>query len=121
MRPPQSRSTAVRPLAVQLLTLALLALGVAPTALQAAESTRCIAETENHLARLPLAAGAVKSIRIIERTNIADDFGPEIFGVDAWVRLNDCSGWLVINMRPTCYILQTYTRGDCRVEGAKSY
>lgn len=103
----------------------LLALGVlAPTLpageLQAADSMRCAAEVDAHLAALPLAQDDLKSIRIIERTNIADDFGPEIFGVDAWARLNSCSGWLVINMRPTCHIVQTYTRGDCRVDGLKS-
>jgi hypothetical protein len=76
---------------------------------------------EAHLEELPLAAGEVKSVRIIERVNIANDFGPEIFGVDAWVRLNSCSGWLVINMTAKCYIRQSYTRGDCRVEGLSNY
>ena len=64
--------------------------------------------------------GRVTRVRIIERVNL-EDFGPEIFGVDAWVRLNSCSGWLVINMTPACYIRQTYTRGDCRVDGVTDY
>lgn len=88
--------------------------------LQAADSDRCADVVEEHLHELPLADGDVKSVRIIERVNI-DDFGPEIFGVDAWVRLNSCSGWLVINMTPSCYIRQSYTRGDCRVEGVPNY
>ena len=46
---------------------------------------------------------------------------PEILGVEGWVRLNSCSGWLVVNMRASCYILETYTRGDCRVEGLSNY
>jgi hypothetical protein len=92
-----------------------------PAGLQAADSTRCADVVEAHLEELPLAAGEVKSVRIIERVNIANDFGPEIFGVDAWVRLNSCSGWLVINMTAKCYISQSYTRGDCRVEGLSNY
>jgi hypothetical protein len=92
-----------------------------PAGVLAAESKRCAHKVAAHLEALPLAPGDVKSVRIIERVNIADDFGPEIFGVDAWVRLHSCSGWLVINMTPACYIRQTYTRGDCRVEGLQNY
>lgn len=104
-----------------LLTAALLAASLLPGTLQAADSKRCTAEVDRRLAELPLAPGDVKSVRIIEQTNIADDYGPEIFGVDAWVRLNSCSGWLVINMTAKCYVRQTYTRGDCRVEGLSNY
>lgn len=110
-----------RPLPAAALAALLIAGGLLPPGVRAADSTRCAAEVDAHLAELPLAEGDVRQIRLIERTNIADDFGPEIFGVDAWVRLKSCSGWLVINMRPTCYIKQTYTRGDCRVEGVPSY
>lgn len=88
---------------------------------QAADSTRCAEAVDAHLAGLLLAEGDVKQLRIIERTNIDDDFGPETFGVDAWVRLNSCSGWLVINMTATCYVRRTYTRDDCRVEGVPSF
>jgi hypothetical protein len=110
-----------RPLLAAALAALLVAGGLAPPAARAADSTRCAEEVDAHLAALPLAAGDVRQIRLIERTNIADDFGPEIFGVDGWVRLKSCSGWLVINMTPTCYINQTYTRGDCRVEGVPSF
>ena len=92
-----------------------------PGSLQAADSTLCSGEINDHLAELPLASGEVKSVRILERTNISDDYGPAIFGVDAWVRLNSCTGWLVINLTPKCYIKQTYTRGDCRVEDVPNY
>ena len=99
---------------------ALLALGRPAGAARAVDSQRCADTVADHLAELPLAQGDVKSVRIVERVNL-DDFGPEIFGVDAWVRLNSCSGWLVINMTAKCYIRQTYTRGDCRVDGVTSY
>jgi hypothetical protein len=88
---------------------------------RAAQAPRCADRVDSHLAGLPLAPGDVQSVRIVEKVNIADDFGPEILGVDAWVRLNSCSGWLVINMTATCHVRQTYTRGDCRIEGLPSY
>lgn len=94
---------------------------LAPSGPRAADSTRCAGALEAHLEELPLAQGDVKSVRIIERTNISDDLGPEIFGVDAWVRLNSCSGWLVINLTEKCFVRQSYTRGDCRVEGLSNY
>lgn len=99
---------------------AVLALGLPSGPSLAADSQRCAETVHDHLAELPLAQGDVKSVRLIERVNL-EDFGPEIFGVDAWVRLNSCSGWLVINMTPACYIRQTYTRGDCRVDGVRNY
>jgi len=104
-----------------LLATAVLLAFCLPATTQARDSLRCAKVVDEHLAKLPLAEGEVKSIRIIERVNIADDFGPEIFGVDAWVRLNSCSGWLVVNMTPKCYIKQSYTRGDCRVEGLSNF
>ncbi|MGD1879698.1 MAG: hypothetical protein ACFB13_19625 [Kiloniellaceae bacterium] len=100
---------------------ALLGAALLPAGLQAADTQRCADKVDAHLASLPLKPGEVKSIRIIEQVNIADDFGPAILGVDAWVRLNSCTGWLVVNMTAKCYIRQSYTRGDCRIEGLPSY
>jgi hypothetical protein len=110
-----------RPLQAAALTAPLLAAGLPPPAALAEDSTRSAEDVDAHLAEQPQAAGDVRQIRLIERTNIADDFGPEFFGVDGWVRLKSCSGWLVINMKPACYIKQTFTRGDCRVEGVPSF
>ncbi|WP_420348999.1 hypothetical protein [Pelagibius sp.] len=107
-------------------TLAAAAAGVFAAALipagqQGIAAERCSAEVRDHLGELPLAEGDVKSLRIMERVNIADDFGPDIFGVDAWVRLHSCSGYLVLNMSRGCFLRQAYTRGDCQVEGLPNY
>lgn len=118
-RPTVRRAAPVAPAA--LACAVALAGWLQPSPLLAAESERCAVAVERHLLRLPLAEGEVKSIRITERVNIADDFGPEIFGVDAWLRLNSCSGWLVINMTAKCYVRQTYTRGDCQVGDLPNY
>lgn len=112
------RKTA-KPARVLLLAASLLS-GFLPAAALAADSKLCTQAIDATLAELPLGNDGVKSIRIIERVNI-DDFGPEIFGVDAWVRLKSCSGWLVMNMTPECFLRQAYTRGDCRVDGLTSY
>ena len=101
-------------------TILLLA-GLSAARLEAADSTRCADKVRAHLEELPLAEGEIKSVRIIEQVNIAGDFGPEILGVEAWVRLNSCSSWLVINMTAKCFIRQSYTRDDCHVEGLSNY
>lgn len=55
--------------------------------------------------------------RIISRR----DQGPEFLGVRAWVRLKSCSGYLVIDMTRSCFVRQSYTRGNCTVEGVTRY
>lgn len=55
--------------------------------------------------------------RIINR----GDQGSELLGVRAWVRLKSCSGYLVIDMTRSCFVRQSYTRGNCAVEGVTRY
>ena len=98
-----------------------LALALLPTGSAAQVTPRCAVEVDEHLDKFPFYEGEVKDIRIMERTNIADDFGPEVFGVDAWIRLNSCSGYLVLNLSRNCFLRQAYTRGDCSVEGLSNY
>lgn len=102
-----------------LLPAVLVAAQFLPTPAQPAE--RCATEAAEYLEELPLAQGEIKSVLLMEKVNIADDFGPEIFGVDVWVRLNSCSGWLVLNLSKGCFLRQAYTRGDCEVEGLDRY
>lgn len=44
-----------------------------------------------------------------------DDSFDMLRGVTAWVDVSDCSGYVVIDMRPTCRIKQIYPRGECTV------
>ncbi|HEY9538434.1 MAG TPA: hypothetical protein VIS03_12665 [Kiloniellaceae bacterium] len=118
-RRPAAFRTGLPVLAAAVLATVLATMASAPATAQP-DTRLCNAEVESKLRELPLAEGDIKSVRVVEETNL-DEFGPPILGVEGWVRLNSCSGWLVINMRPTCYILQTYTRGDCRIEGVPSY
>ena len=122
--PPFIRRSAVLPAVLHAVLHAVLfgvALILQPTLSSAQATPRCSEAVTGFLQELPLDDGEVKSVRIIERTNIADDFGPEIFGVDAWVRLNSCSGYLVLNLSKGCFLRQAYTRGDCEVGDLSNY
>ncbi len=42
-------------------------------------------------------------------------------GVDAYVRLHSCRGYLVIDMNKACHVRQVYTRGKCDIRGVKHF
>ena len=43
--------------------------------------------------------------------------------VPAWIRLHACeeAGYLVIDMTRSCFVRQSYTRGDCRLPRVTAY
>ncbi len=85
-----------------------------------ARALDCRSKSEQELSRLALTADDIPSIRYVEKRNPTER-GPEILGVRAWVRLKSCSGYLVIDMTRSCFVRQSYTRGDCRLEGVTAY
>lgn len=102
------------------LGLAVLLVAAAPAAAPAQVYRGCAAEAEAEIQRLPLGDDAVTAIRYERKLNPTDQ-GPEVLGVRAWVRLKSCTGWLVIDMTRSCFVRQSYTRGDCSVEGVTRY
>lgn len=104
---------------VLILMLAMILTGTA--AATAAESDRFAAATAQHLAELQIGESEVRSIEYKLQRNMTDKAGPAILGARAWVRLEGCSGWLVIDMNRSAFVRQAYTRGDCRVEGVPAY
>ncbi|MEQ8356521.1 MAG: hypothetical protein RH942_13345 [Kiloniellaceae bacterium] len=80
----------------------------------------CSLKAQEEMDRLPLAPDGIASIRYVEKRNPTER-GPDVLGVRAWVRLKSCSGYLVIDMTRSCFVRQSYTRGDCRVEGVTAY
>ena len=101
---------------------AVLALAIAALPAAAAAQTERFAEaTAQRLAELQISDSEVRSIDYKIKRNMSDRAGPPIRGATAWIRLNDCSGWLVIDMNRAAYVKQAYTRGDCRVEGVPAY
>jgi hypothetical protein len=81
----------------------------------------CQEAAERELNRLGLTSDDIASIRYVERLNPTDQ-GPDVLGVRAWVRLKSCSdGYLVVDMTRSCFVRQSYTRGDCRRAGVTAY
>ena len=82
----------------------------------------CRAETDEHLMSLPISSDDIKSVKMLDRN--ADDVQAISSGKpghEAWVRLNSCPGWLIIELSKHCTPRQSFTRGDCDIEGIKGY
>lgn len=85
----------------------------------------CRAEAESHLSSLPVTAADIKAdikevqmfTRNVGATRLVGGKG----GHDARVRLNSCSGWLILQLSPGCHLQQAYTLGDCAIEGISHY
>jgi hypothetical protein len=94
---------------------------VAASGAAARDTERFAAAAQERLAELGIAEDRVESIRYVLRRNMTEKPGPDIIGARAWIRLTDCSGWLVVDMNRSAYVRQSYTRGDCRIEGVPAY
>ena len=81
----------------------------------------CRAETDEHLTLLPVDASEIKSIKMVSRNAGATRLTTGKAGHEAWVRLDSCGGWLVMEMTPQCALRQSFTRGDCEIEGIKGF
>ena len=85
-------------------------------------SAPCRSEADEHLRSLSISEGDVKSVRMLGRN--AGDAQVIVSGSpghEAWVRLKSCQGWLVIELSKHCTPRQSFTRGDCKIEGLSSY
>lgn len=81
----------------------------------------CHVSAERELQELGLGAGEIAEIRYVEKLNPTER-GPDVLGVRAWIRLQACdSGYLVIDMTRTCFVRQSYTRGECRLPDVTAY
>lgn len=85
-----------------------------------ARALDCSAGARQELQRLSLAEADIDEVDYVQKINPTDK-GPQVLGVRAWVRLRSCSGHLVIDMTRSCFVRQSYTRGDCRVDGTTPY
>jgi hypothetical protein len=97
------------------------ALLAASLAAAPASALDCRENAEAELQRLAIDADQISAIRYVEKINPSEQ-GPGVLGVRAWVRLRDCSsGHLVIDMTRSCFVRQSYTRGECRRDGVIAY
>ena len=80
----------------------------------------CLPRVEQTLDSLNLGAGEVKEITIMPKFRQLRD-GERLQGYEAWVRLQSCPGALIVDMRTTCHITQSYTRDGCSLEGVPDF
>ena len=87
----------------------------------AALALDCRAAAERELQRLGIGADEIAEARYIEKINPTER-GPDVLGVRAWIRLEACdSGYLVIDMTRSCFVRQSYTRGNCQTDSVTAY
>lgn len=106
-----------RGLAICTSALALIAASSLPSA---AAEPRCLAKVDSVLDKLGIAEDRRREISVVSRIVTTRD-GSYVAGYDAWVRLESCRGAVIVDMRRNCAVKQTYTRGDCAVEGLKAF
>jgi hypothetical protein len=94
---------------------------VAAAPIAAQQTQRFEEKTAERLAELRIDSSQVQSIRYVVKRKVDDRAGPDIVGVEAYVRLTGCSGYLVVQMTRAAYVRQTYTTGDCEVAGVPNY
>ncbi len=82
-------------------------------------TAQCEAQIDKALLELSVPQGDVKSVKIAKRSGGAKSGSN--YKLDAWIRLNSCSGYLMINMTRHCVVQQSYTTGDCSVAGLPNY
>ena len=57
----------------------------------------------------------------VERISVMPEKPPKgpVLGNRAWVSLKSCKGSLIIFLTTKCKVVDTYTRGECRIGGVK--
>ncbi len=96
------------------------AVTLASTVSSAAAVKVCLDAVDQALDELAIGQDERREISVLPQIVTTRD-GGYVIGYDAWVRLHSCSGALIVDMRRTCKVKQTYTRGDCQIEGTKNY
>ncbi len=82
----------------------------------------CDAAVDRRLDRLEINSADIKNISYTTQIqSTGRDGDTKERGVNAWVRLHSCRGYLVIDMDNTCRVRQVYTRGKCDIPGVKHF
>lgn len=81
--------------------------------LNPAAAAACETQFDQALQQLQIPQDDVKSMKVMKRSRGAKS--PTNFVYDAWIRLNSCSGYLVVSASRGCVVQQSYTTGDCRL------
>lgn len=78
---------------------------------------QCDPDVEVKLKELDVAPSSIEKITIMRDST--QEGGLQ--GYQAWVGLNQCRGFLVIDLTPYCLVTSVYTWGTCRVPGVDAY
>lgn len=102
-----------RPLRVAGALLAFVtAAAIDPAPSGAAAEPRCSRQAQAHLAALGVERSDIQDLNVVtipgsqEMGNVAE--------YQAWTNLRSCEGSVVVRMRHSCGIIDTYARGACR-------
>ena len=106
--------------------VAVLALGIAagpsPSAATYQQLDNCRGTVEGLLAQLDLGGKQVTLIEAFPRRRLTTTDGDDtIVGYQAGARLSGCTGWVRVEMDRFCRVRQSYTQGDCLVDGLPAY
>ncbi len=84
-------------------------------------SRPCETELDKHLSSLPLADNDVSGVRVVTKEPGVNERFRGNYKHQAWVTLKSCSGGLLVELTESCHPRNTFTRGDCKIEGLSSY
>ncbi|WP_193370046.1 hypothetical protein [Pelagibius marinus] len=84
-------------------------------------SAPCRAEADEHLAGLPIDGRDIVSVMMRNGSRQGSQMSTGKKGYEAWVRLNSCQGWVIIELSKGCYPRRAFTRGECEIDGISSY
>ncbi|MDJ0896720.1 MAG: hypothetical protein QNJ92_16365 [Alphaproteobacteria bacterium] len=85
---------------------------ISPTA---ALAKSCKAAVFEELERLGITRDDITEARLypVVQPNVG---GGRLIGWEAWIERKSCDGQIVINLRTSCNVRDTYGRGDCKVD-----
>ena len=84
-----------------------------------AAATTCQAQIDRELQRINVPMADLESIKVIKRS-----FGGKSTNLAhaAWIRLKSCeTGFLMVNMTSYCMVRDSFTIGNCRIDGLPNY
>ncbi len=79
---------------------------------------RCEAQAYRALAQASIPKKEVRSLRV-SVTRVPRK-GPRHDRLEAWAKIQSCSGSVVVVMTSACYVRQVYPTGNCRASGNRS-
>ena len=82
-------------------------------------AVRCEAQIMKALAAASVQESDVRSIKVTRGGGGGKSSTNSSY--DAWIRMNSCSGYVMISMTRSCHVHSTYTKGDCRFSGLPAY